>query len=112
MCGVVFLCFTKHQRNMKTIIFNTILEAVEEATEIDRALILSRSKQPDVVEARSLLFHYLYAEGFTRSQVARMTGHTRQCVATQVQHFDDRCKYSGNILAILMHQIDSKLKTR
>lgn len=97
---------------MKTIIFNQILEAVETATEVDRALILSRSKQPDIVEARSLLFHYLYAEGFTRSQVARMTGHTRQCVAAQVQHFDDRRKYSGNILSIMMQQIDSKVKTK
>lgn len=94
---------------MKTIIFNEILSAVEKATEIDRALILSRSKQPDVVEARSLLFHYLFAEGFTRAQVARMTGHTRQCVAVQVQHFDDRRKYSGNILSILMKQIDNTL---
>ena len=79
---------------MKTIIFNEILSAVEQATEIDRALILSRSKQPDVVEARSLLFHYLYA------------------VSSQVTHFDDRKQYGGNILAIMMNHIDSKLKTR
>lgn len=97
---------------MKTIIFNEILSAVEKATEIDRALILSRSKQPDVVEARSLLFHYLYIEGFTRAQVARLTGYTRQCVAVQVQHFDDRKKYGGNILSILMKQIDSNLSKK
>jgi hypothetical protein len=97
---------------MKTIIFNEILSAVEQATEIDRALILSRSKQPDVVEARSLLFHYLYAEGFTRSQVARMTGHTRQCVSTQVTHFDDRKRYGGNIVSIMMQHIDNTLKRK
>lgn len=94
---------------MKTIIFNEILSAVEKATEISRDLILSKSKQPDVVEARSLLFHYLYAEGFTRTQVARMTGHTRQCVASQVQHFDDRRMVSGNILSIMMQEIDNAL---
>lgn len=97
---------------MKTIIFNRILEAVESATEIDRDLIKSRSKRPDVVEARSLLFHYLYAEGFTRAQVANMTGHSRQCVAKQITTFDDRRKYSGNILAIMMREIDSKVKTK
>lgn len=97
---------------MKTIIFNTILEAVEAATEIPRELIQSRSKRPDVVEARSLLFHYLYAEGFTRKQVADMTGLSRQCVAKQITSFDDRRQYSGNILAIMMREIDSKLKTR
>lgn len=97
---------------MKSVIFSQILSAVEQATEIDRALILSRSKQPDVVEARSLLFHYLYAEGFTRAQVARLTGHTRQCVATQVQHFDDRKKYGGNMLSILMQHIDKTLSKK
>lgn len=97
---------------MKTIIFNEILSAVEKATEISRDLILSKSKQPDVVEARSLLFHYLYAEKFTRSQIARMTGHTRQCVASQVQHFDDRKLVGGNILAIMMQYIDNTLKRK
>lgn len=97
---------------MKTIIFNEILSAVEAATEIDRALILSRSKQPDIVEARSLLFHYLYAEGFTRAHIARMTGHTRQCVASQVQHFDDRRKVSGNILTVMLQHIDNALKRK
>ena len=95
---------------MKTIIFNEILSAVEQATEIDRALILSKDKHPDVVEARSLLFHYLYVEGFTRAQVAKMTGHTRQCVASQVQHFDDRCKYSGKIIVVEMREIDKRLE--
>jgi hypothetical protein len=91
---------------MKTIIFNEILSAVEKATEIDRALILSRSKQRDVVEARSLLFHYLYIEGFTRAQVAKITGHTRQCVASQIQTFptkDCRSKW----LSTLMQEIDN-----
>lgn len=97
---------------MKTIIFNEILSAVEQATEVDRALILSRSKQPEVVEARSLLFHYLYAEKFTRSQIARMTGLTRQCVSSQVTHFDDRKRYGGNILAIMMQHIDNTLKRK
>lgn len=97
---------------MKTIIFNEILSAVEQATEIDRAFILSRSKQPEVVEARSLLFHYLYAEKFTRSQIARMTGLTRQCVSAQVIHFDDRKKYGGNIMEIEMKKIDNTLKTK
>lgn len=89
---------------MRTIIFNEILSAVEQATEIDRALILSKDKHPDVVEARSLLFHYLYAEGFTRAQVAKMTGHTRQCVAAKIHAFpskDERSKW----LTTLMQEI-------
>lgn len=92
---------------MKTIIFNSILEAVENTTEIDRALILSRSKRRDVVEARSLLFHYLYAEGFTRRQVADITGLTRQCVAAQIQAFPSKdCRSTW--LTMLMQEIDNK----
>lgn len=92
---------------MKTIIFNQILEAVEAVTEVDRALILSRNKKKEVVEARSLLFHYLYAEGFTRRQVADITGLTRQCVAAQIQAFPNKDQRS-NWLTTLMQQIDNK----
>lgn len=91
---------------MKTIIFEQILSAVEKATEIPRVRILSRDKQRDVVEARSLLFFYLYAEGFTRKQVADATGHTRQCVAAQIQAFpgkDSRSKW----LSTLMREIEN-----
>lgn len=96
---------------MKTIIFNQILEAVEAVTEVDRALILSRNKKKEVVEARSLLFHYLYAEGFTRRQVADITGLTRQCVAAQIQAFPSKDQRS-NWLTTLMQQIDNKRTTK
>lgn len=96
---------------MKTLIFNQILEAVEAVTEVDRALILSRNKKKEVVEARSLLFHYLYAEGFTRRQVADITGLTRQCVAAQIQAFPSKDQRS-NWLTTLMQQIDNKRTTK
>ena len=97
---------------MKTYIFNQILTAVEEATEIPRVRILSKEKQPEVAEARSLLFHYLYEMGFTKAQIARMTEHSRQCVTSQVEHFDDRVKYRGKMLSILMQHIDNALKRK
>lgn len=86
---------------MKTIIFEQILSAVEQATEVHRDLILSRNKQREVVEARSLLFHYLYCEGFTRRQVADLTGHTRQCVAAQVQAFPDKDSRSSWLVTLM-----------
>lgn len=94
---------------MRTIIFNRILEAVETATEVNRALILSRNKKKEVVEARSLLFHYLYAEGFTRRQVADITGLTRQCVAAQIQSFPSKDSRSKWLLS-LMREIEDKRK--
>jgi hypothetical protein len=90
---------------MKTIIFEQILSAVEQATEVPRALIISRNKRKEVVEARSLLFHYLYIEGFTRRQVADITGLTRQCVAQQIQAFPDKDSRSKWLLS-LMREIE------
>ena len=90
---------------MKTIIFNEILSAVEKATEVPRALIISRNKKKEVVEARSLLFHYLYIEGFTRRQVADITGLPRQCVAAQIQAFPSKDSRSKWLLS-LMREIE------
>lgn len=90
---------------MKSIIFQEILSAVEQATEVSRDLILSRNKKREVVEARSLLFHYLYIEGFTRRQVADITGLTRQCVAQQIQAFPDKNSRSKWLLS-LMREVD------
>lgn len=94
---------------MKTIIFEQILSAVEQATEVPRALIISRTKRKEVVEARSLLFHYLYIEGFTRRQVADITGLTRQCVAAQIQAFPDKDSRSKWLLS-LMREIEEARK--
>lgn len=94
---------------MRTIIFNSILEAVENATEIDRALILSRSKQSDVVEARCLLFHYLRRAGFYPSQIARITNQSRQCVNCLLLSFQARCDYSGNMLKRYVKKLDIDL---
>lgn len=96
---------------MKTIIFEQILSAVEQATEVNRALILSRNKQREVVEARSLLFHYLFCKDLTRKQIADLTGHTRQCVAAQIQAFPTKDSRS-NWLTTLMQEIDNKRTTK
>lgn len=96
---------------MKSKLYNEILSAVEQATEIDRALITSRSKRKDVVEARSLLFHYLYTEEFSRRQIADITGLTRQCVAAQIQAFptkDCRSKW----LTAIMQEVDNIRATK
>lgn len=93
---------------MKTIVFEQILSVVEQATEVPRTLIISRNKRKEVVEARSLLFHYLYIEGFTRRQVADITGLTRQCVAAQIQAFPDKDSRS-KWLVTLMSEVE---KTR
>ena len=94
---------------MKTYIYTQILEAVEKATEIPRERILSREKQPDVVEARSLLFYFLYKKGFRRSEIARLTKLSRQCVASHITTFDDRRGVEGSIMSIFCKDIGNIL---
>jgi glutamate/tyrosine decarboxylase-like PLP-dependent enzyme len=94
---------------MRTIIFNRILEAVETATEVNRAQILSHSKQSDVVEARSLLFHYLNKAGFYPSQIARTTNQSRQCVNCLLLSFQARCDFSGNMMKRYVKRLDVEL---
>ena len=94
---------------MKTIIFNEILSAVEEITEIPRDRILSHSKQNDVVEARCLLFYYLQKADFYPSQIARMTNQSRQCVGCLLMSFDARCQYSGNMMKRYKQKLDKVL---
>lgn len=93
----------------KTFIYETILGAIVSETEIPRELILSHDKHPDVVEARRLLFHYLKRAGFYPSQIARMTGQSRQCVNEQLKAFENRCQFCGNILKIYCKKLDNAL---
>lgn len=90
---------------MKTYIYTQILEAVEKATEIPRDRILSRSKQPEVVEARSLLFHFLLKKGFRQAEIARLTHLSRQCVSAHTCDFDVRKGKDGSIMSIFCNDI-------
>ena len=97
---------------MKTIIFNEILNAVEQITEVRRDHILSREKEREIVDARSLVIHYLCINGFTKSQTARLTGHSRQCVSVLEEGFRNRQEANGNIMSILIQQINNIVVTK
>lgn len=90
---------------MKTYIYTQILEAVEKATEIPRERILSREKQPEVVEARALLFHFLLKKGFRQSEIARLTHLSRQCVSSHTYDFDTRKGKEGSLMSICCQDI-------
>lgn len=94
---------------MKSLIYNQILGAVEQATEVPRERIVSHDKHPDVVEARALLFYFLYKKGFRRSEIARLTKLSRQCVASHITTFDDRRGVEGSIMSIFCKDIGNIL---
>lgn len=93
----------------KTEIYENILSAVTNETEVTKAQMLSHSKQSDVVEARCLLFHYLHKAGFYPSQIARITNQSRQCVNCLLLSFQARCDYSGNMLKRYVKKLDVEL---
>lgn len=87
-----------------------VLSAVAEVTEITSAQITSHNKQAEVVEARSLLVYYLYKEGLSSIQIAKLSGFTRQCIEATRLRFpdkDSRSKWLNN----LMQHIDNILAT-
>ena len=94
---------------MKTYIYTQILEAVEKATVIPRERILSREKQPEVVEARSLLFHFLLKKGIRQAEIARLTHLSRQCVSAHTCGFDTRKGKDGSIMDICCQDIVTTL---
>ena len=95
----------------KSLIYEAILKRVERETEIPRERILSSEKQSDVVEARSLLFHFMRKAGFYPSQIARMVDCSRQSVNKLLQGFDDRCSQPGRgrMLSIFLRHIGDEL---
>lgn len=93
----------------KTIIFQSILDRVEEETEIPRERILSQCKRGDVVEARCLLFYFMRRAGFYPSQIARTVGCSRQSVNRLLQTFDGRSNMRGNMLSIFVQRIGDAL---
>lgn len=54
----------------KADIFNEIIQVVSRETEIAPKVILSGSKEAEVVDARYLLVYFLFKEGFYPSQIA------------------------------------------
>lgn len=96
---------------MKTYIFTQILDAVEKATEIPRERILSREKQPEVVEARALLFHFLLKKGIRQAEIARLTHLSRQCVSAHTCDFDARKGKDGSVMDLCCQYIITALST-
>jgi hypothetical protein len=95
---------------MKTAIYNKVLSAVADITEVAPSAIVSHSKSAEIVEARSLLIYYLYREGLSPIQIATLSGFTRQCIEASRLRFPDKDSRS-RWLTNLMQHIDGLLAT-
>lgn len=75
---------------MKAQIFQEVLSAVVDETEITREQMLSGIKTEEVVDARSLLIKVMNERGLYPTQISQMTGICSRSVDRFLQDFDER----------------------
>lgn len=90
-------------------LFNKVLDAVEEETEVSRSLILSGNKSEEAVDARSLLIYILYEQGMYPQTIAKISGICPRCIQPFILTFKDR-KDSRRILGINYENVRRKLR--
>ncbi len=93
----------------KSEIFNRVLDAVSQETEISREMILSRSKSMEVVDARCLLFRLLQEQGMYPGQIAEKARKTPACIRYLLLHFDERVE-ANKMVEIYLQNIRKSLK--
>lgn len=71
-------------------IVTKVLDAVVYETDINAEQILSHNTSADVVEARHLFIHILYAHGFQTARIAQLCGLTPRAVNYANTRFNDR----------------------
>lgn len=94
----------------KTEIFENVLNAVSQTTEIGKKEILSDSRDEEVVDARSILVHLLIEIGFYPGQVATHINKTPAGVRYLQINFTSRMK-SSKLLASNFKVIRKQLES-
>ena len=89
-------------------IFQRTLSAVSEETEIKKDLILSASKQEEVVDARYLLIEIMSEQGLYPTQISHLTGVGLRSINNFLQGFKTRCN-SRKIMRIDYDRVRHKL---
>lgn len=104
----LFDCLLKTQVMYKTQIFQTVLKAVEEETELAPELIISTCKQEEVVDARAMLVKVMNEHGLYPVQIERLTGIDARRVTYFLLGFKDRIN-SRKILRINYENVKKKV---
>lgn len=92
----------------KAQIFQEVLSAVEDATEIGRDQILSGCKQEEVIDARSLLIKILNERGLYPVQISGISGINIRSVSRFLIGFKERAN-SRKILRMNYDSLRKKL---
>ena len=93
---------------MKAQIFQEVLSAVVEETEVTREQILSGVKSEEVVDARSLLIKVMNEKGLYPTQISQTTGICARSVDRFLQDFKTRVE-SRKMMRINYDRVRNKL---
>ena len=80
----------------KSEILSEVLAAVQDATEVDRSVILSRSRKEEHVESRMMAVYCCIRKGLKPVQVAELLGQTPHNVYRSLIGARDRYRYSSS----------------
>lgn len=75
-------------------IFSSIMSEIANATDIDPAEMVSRSRKEEVVEARMMLVYCCSRRGLRPAQIATLLGHTPHNIYRCLRSVADRYRYS------------------
>lgn len=95
----------------KSEIFAAILNIISEETELEKELILSDSKEVEIVDARYLFVHFLSLNGFYPSQIAARLMKTKRAINYMLSNFDARLE-TGKMIRINYDNIKNRLGSR
>lgn len=75
-------------------LFERVLDVVSDVTEIDKTIILSKSKASEVVDARYIAIEILTKSGVYKNKIASIFGCTMRNVQHIISNFDARIAYN------------------
>ncbi len=89
-------------------LFESILSLVEEETELSRTIILSASRQEEVVDARALLINLLSEQGLYNTQIASLIRRDVSWIRKTIADFPARINNS-HMLSIIYSKIKAEI---
>ncbi len=93
----------------KSEIWNKVLAAVSQETEVPEEVIAGKCKKMEVVDARYLTVHFLFRMGFHVAEIARQMQRSPQSVRGILRDFDNRRKQSGKFFEMTFKSIENTL---
>ena len=91
----------------KSELFAEMLSDVSNETEIPSSLITSPSKRDEVLDARSILIHFMSLAGFYNSEISRYVHVCERAVRYSRAHFYERIQLSP-MMRISLRRLESK----